>query len=257
MKTIIITIFIPCLFLSVVFSCEQNVEKMDYSYQETAYFQEILGCMNMERPVDSYNYPVYPAMTIWANLKTKEEMMEACVVPVERLRKMTTQAVIQSFWEYPFFVECLTRMQWQKDFDSNIDINSYNELISRDDASTELLERYRVMPAACKVLSHPMAFEVLLSQSVFLSKLTDEEKREVVMLAFEKYQMRLENPNCSDRSAKEIICFLIGRVMQNAQYEPFLNEINKNEALELFLETSQYEEPILENIIEHGDQFLK
>lgn len=72
MKNSIKTVIIPCLLLCVVLSCDQ--EEMDYSYQETDYFQAIVGCMNMDRPVDSYNYPAYPTMDIWSTFQTKEEM---------------------------------------------------------------------------------------------------------------------------------------------------------------------------------------
>jgi len=57
----------------------------------------------MERPSDSYNYPVYPGMKEWGNFKTNKEMLEACQVPAKTLKKMSTQAVIQALWEHVNF----------------------------------------------------------------------------------------------------------------------------------------------------------
>lgn len=79
------------------------------------------------------------------------------------------------------------------------------------------------------------------------------------MLAFEKYEMRLKKTDSSDETAKISVCFLIGRVMRNAEYEAFLNEIDENVAL--FLETSQYSGSgslsMLDNLMKHGIEFIK
>jgi len=253
-------------FIMSIFSCNNN--ELDYSYQATTSFQEKLECMNMDRPSDSYNYPIYPLMDRWREFQSKEEMKKACVVPMKQLQKMSTQAIIQAFWEYPFFIEYMLREDhWQEDFEFNIDENSYNVLKSREDAGHQLLERYRVMPSMCKSILYPKAFEILFSQSPFLSQLSAVEKKEVIQLAFEKDSLRQEHPEHAGSLSRVITWFFIGRVMHNAKYAPFMNLYNKNENLKIFLETSffdrrigwYYEEtiPMFENIITCGVEFIK
>jgi hypothetical protein len=40
-----------------------------------------------------------------APFKTGKEMEDACQVPADVLKNMSTQAVIQAIWEYPFFMD--------------------------------------------------------------------------------------------------------------------------------------------------------
>ena len=253
-----------CLLSTV--SCDKD--DLDLSYQELDFFKDKLGCMNMSRPVDSYDYPVYPTMDKWAEFNTKEEMMQACEISTKKLRSMSTQAIIQALWEYPFFIEIIHRSDhFQMDFESVMDNNAYRELEKRTDASICLLERFRIMPSICDAVIHPKAFEVLISQPVFLSGFSPEEKKEVIRLSFEKDGIRQEDPDHANSATRETCWLLVGRVMQAAEYTPFIDEINRNEKLRLFLETSildrrigfYYEEtvPMLENLINHGKEFSK
>ena len=134
----------------------QNDLENDPAYK--SYIQDILDCMRMPRPKDSYNYPVYPGMAEWANFKTGAEMHEACQVPDDILKTMSTQAVLQAIWEYPLLSGVIHRYQYQLDFNSFASTNNaYNELISRTDAGMDLLERLLVLDpvhSALKDVTH-------------------------------------------------------------------------------------------------------
>jgi len=111
------------LMFAITGGCEDN--ENPFSYEELILPQ--LQSMNMPRPTDSWNYPVYPGMDEWAKFESSQEMVDACQVPEKRLKKMSTQAVIQALWEYPFFTEPLHRYLYQKDFESLfLQNNAYN-----------------------------------------------------------------------------------------------------------------------------------
>jgi hypothetical protein len=80
-------------------------------YSAVPKYKALLECMNMPRPADSYNYPVWLGMEEWAQFKTGQEMTDACQVPEDILKTMSTQAVIQVIWEYPFLTGLLHRFQ--------------------------------------------------------------------------------------------------------------------------------------------------
>ncbi|MDR3226687.1 MAG: hypothetical protein LBT56_03340, partial [Prevotellaceae bacterium] len=139
MKTIKHIIFIIIGFSLI--SCEKNDITTESEFKYEHLITAKLECMNMPRPSDSYNYPVYPGMPEWAEFETVEEMVEACQIPENTLKKMSTQAVIQAIWEYPFAFDVLQRYQYQFDFRMFLENNAYNELTKRTDAGMALLER--------------------------------------------------------------------------------------------------------------------
>lgn len=113
-------------------------------------------------------------------------------------------------------------------------LNAYKELLLRKDAAYCLLERYRLVHSIAAEIWHPKALEILFSQEAFLSQLDYKEKKEAVRLAFEKDQIRQDNPAHANSLTREISWFLIGRVMRNAEYAPFMKEMEANEALRVF-----------------------
>jgi hypothetical protein len=245
MKTLkYLFIFIVCISFA---NCNNNmaeekaenseiVEESDFAYKDLISAQ--LACMNMPRPADSYSYPVYPGMEEWAQFKTVEEMTDACQVPEEVLRTMSTQAIIQAIWEYPFLLEILHRDQYQMDFESLfLQNNAYKELSGRTDAGKSLLERLVVADHLnWDARYHPKALEILFAQTVFLSQLNDNEKKTAIQTTFEKDNVRQLSSEWTDISFRETTWFLIGKTMANANYLPFMDEVNNNEKLKSFIE---------------------
>lgn len=227
-----------------------------------------LDCMNMSRPKGSFNYYVYPGMKEWSVFTATWQMVSTSQVPEPLLKGMSTQAVIQAIWEYPFFIEIGFQFDhYVVSFRNIIEpLNAYKELLLRKDAAYCLLERYRLVHSIAAEIWHPKALEILFSQEAFLSQLDYKEKKEAVRLAFEKDQIRQDNPAHANSLTREISWFLIGRVMRNAEYAPFMKEMEANEALRVFLDTSfldrrvsVYEQSrvLLRKIIDYGEQFIK
>jgi hypothetical protein len=219
-------------------SCEESYQPVPLTYEIGA---EI---MNMERPEDAYNYPVYPGTDAWAELHTGEEMLKACQVPEKVLKNMSTQGVIQALWEYPLLIDAFHRHQYQLDFKSMFSQNNaYKALCKRKDAGTSLLER---IMAVNPLYAEPQSrfkfelLEMLAAQDIFLSQLDRKSKVLLVKTVLEKDNCR-QNANFDDRMEERVITWLLaGKVMLNANYAPFVSEVNGNEALALFFTSDSY-----------------
>lgn len=72
----------------------------------------IIAATNMERPADSYDYPIYPGMDSWGSLDANWKMIIGVEIPVEMLQEMSTEALLQGIWEYPHFFYHFDRFQF-------------------------------------------------------------------------------------------------------------------------------------------------
>ena len=177
--------------------------------------------MNMPRPADSYNFPVYPYTPEWDQLSNKEKD-EAFQVPICVLKKMSTQAIIQAILEN---VYSLSKVFSQGAFDRFFPNNTaYLELLTRTDAGAALLERLDLgVSASTKYL-----IDMLISQVYFLSQLDVQQKRKLVEICLEE--------NYDIEFTYEISCFLIGRTMYAAGYAPFVEAVNNVEDWKNYLD---------------------
>jgi hypothetical protein len=233
-------IYVLVFFVMSLFSvsCNESGSNGDLNYEE--WISARVESMNIPRPKDSYNYPVYPGTAEWAKLTTSQELLDACQVPVDILKNQSTQAVIQAIWEYPFFIEPLHRHLYQQDFDSIFQPNNaYKELIKRTDAGQLLFERLvLVNPSVPEAKYEPQALELLISQPLFLSQLDAKAKKTVVNVALKNDSLRQKDITTSN-IFRNVTWLLIGRTIINAGYEPFIEVVNNDEQLETFFKTSE------------------
>jgi hypothetical protein len=191
-------------------------------------------------------------------------MVDACQVPEKRLKIMSTQAIIQAIWEYPLnFGLLLLGGTYQGGFESAfLKNNAYKELIKRIDAGKSLLERLvLVEPFMPEARYMPHVLELLISQTVFLSRLNDKERKTIVEITLKNDSVRQYEPTTSD-ILRGVSGLLMGRTMLNAAYLPFIEETGMNELLETFLKISpsmphEEEEECMQRIIFHGENFIK
>ena len=242
MKTQLIFRLLPLLFLFI--ACGNEKDEPDpqppgpaFPYEET--IAALLEAMNMPRPVDSYNYPAYPGMQEWIDLKTVENRIEACQVSMETLKEMSTQAVIQAIWEYPFFSEIVYRFQYQFDFEGIfLENNAFIELTHRKDTGKNLLQRIvLVNPLVNDAKDASHSLEILTSQPAFLSQLTDDEKKLLVRTVFEKDALRQANFELPKRGTTWLV---MAKTMKEAGFLPFIEEMETNEELQQFVELKIY-----------------
>ncbi len=224
----------------------------------------------MPRPSDSYNYPIRPCMNRWKELTSTSDMIKACEIPPETLKKMSTQAVIQALWEYPFFTEFLISAlgigyrDLQKDMETSIfRNNAYKELLLRKDAGMSLLKRYKLVdPVAKEHMHHPLVLELLFAQPEFLQQLTLKEKKRLVATAFAKNEQRIASGIFGNIQIEPVTLLLIARTMQAAVYAPFMTDINNNKELKRFVSSGFCSEAdgnctkLKEQIVGYGKDFI-
>jgi hypothetical protein len=208
------------------------------SSQYENFIQAKLESMNMPRPSDSYNYPVFPGTKEWASLSTGEEMKNACQIPTTVLEKMSTQAVIQAIWEYPLLSEIFNRYQYQRDFEELLSTNNaYMELTKRNDAGKALFDRLLLVnPLTHGATYESQALEILISQTIFLSQLTEEQARKVIEITFKNDDLRQNDVEIMNSLNRSTAWLLIGRTMAVVNYTNFIEVVNGNNQLKYFLD---------------------
>lgn len=57
---------------------------------------------------DPYEYPYAPGTTLWENTQSRQLRIDACQIPDEILKSMTTSALIDTVLNYPYIMEIAT-----------------------------------------------------------------------------------------------------------------------------------------------------
>ncbi len=189
--------------------------------------EPILNCMNFPRPDDAYEYPVLPGMEEWRFFSSTEEMIEACQIDPGLLENLTTQAVFQALWEYPFFFEYGNRDQYQRDFEGIFsNNNAYKEFLKRTDAGEVLYQRLLSVKPLCEGTTvYSRGLELFLSQDVFLQQLNDSQKQSVVSVSLQNDAIRQKEIDGTD-GLRTVTALLLARVLYSADYKPFTDLIS-------------------------------
>ena len=239
------------LIITVLFavSCKMEVANTGVETPEelAMHCEPVQALWDGERPADAYDYPVRPGMEEWKNLKTGQEMRDACQVPFPILKEMSTQAIIQAILEHPtLFQLFMANNVYQYYLDRHLlTENSCMELVHRKDAAAALLDRLLLVdPLKVGIpqkYEAPMV-ELFLSRKVFLSWLDDCEKRSIVETTLKNDSIRrnnvmlaIERPSDVNLS-RTISAILIGKTMYAAGYSPFCSEMRMYDELRFFVE---------------------
>jgi len=201
------------------------------------------------RPSDAYTYPILPGTPAWAELKTGQEMTDACQIPVELLKKMSTQAVIQALLDHPLLLEIFQRFQFQADFESLFfGNNAYKELTGRKDAGKSLIDRLFIAQSPIKVdeLRGYKSSEWILSQEVFLKQLNDKEKTVLMETVLKNDELQYGGYNQvfevqpDGYYLRPVGWLLAGRTLLNVKYEPLVQKVEENSELNAFFNDKNF-----------------
>ena len=82
-----------------------------------------------------YEYPIIPGTPQWLTLKDHQEMIDACEIPSEIVSKMTTDALLKSYLNYPLSVDMYAYDSLNNGFEilKSFHMLGLDELISRPD----------------------------------------------------------------------------------------------------------------------------
>ncbi|MDR2929196.1 MAG: T9SS type A sorting domain-containing protein [Cytophagaceae bacterium] len=251
---------------------ETLFDVVETPYEAPFYITEIedkLEFQTFPRPRDSYNYHIYPGFPGW-------DPQASIQIPPDTAEAMSTQALLQALWELPgllFIIDTRYHMR----FGSVSNTNTYNELKQRPDFGTALI--YRLSMLNTSMLTsltfiptlELQAFQIIMSQPEILpntsqpkilSQLSDNARKQLLRAIFQYDALLAEkNPLYYGR---QTVWFLTAETLRNADYAPFLECINENEALKQFLELINYDcnglsinSTVVQLILEHAEEYLK
>lgn len=87
-----------------------------------------------------YVFPVTPGSSEWKSLSSREEMLDACQIPEDRLASMTTEALLETVLHYPLILDFMAFNSYKSAYKVMSDnFNGFRELFSREDAHTVIL----------------------------------------------------------------------------------------------------------------------
>jgi len=190
-----------------------------------------------------WDYPVKSETKEWAIFETGEQMVKACQIPLDILNKIGTKELITVCLNYPLFNNYVAFNDERKGV--NITIKQFNglqELSQRKDGVQELLKAYADYPILSQVqkdvtsidyhIPYKLPFlELVLSDSIFLSKMTNEELEELRKITVNKYTDKLQNSEVySLFNIKKTM--LLAAVIMNKQ-----SKTEKQDVIDTFIKT--------------------
>lgn len=152
----------------------------------------------------SYDFPLKPGMEEWKKFNSGKEMLEACQIPEEILKNMTSQALAETCLNYPLFIDYLAINDEREGV--RLMINNFNglkELSGREDGSTELINVYKKIPilnSQSKVKTNQESLpyrtiflELVLGDNSFLNKMNTNDLVKLKTVVLEKYQEKVDS----------------------------------------------------------------
>ena len=223
--------------------------------------------INMERPADSYNYPFYPGMEGWDTFTASWQMVTTVEIPEDMLKEMSTEALMQGIWEYPFFIQTSTSsFALQHCYEALLPyINIGREFLSREDAAECLYHRYEIVNITHEgALVLTRSLEVMLAQDFYMSQYSLDELKKLIEMTYKNDVIRYGENDDIMYGFKYISLFLVGRILEYLQYAPLLEALENDTFMQIFMSEGYldrgeyYDESVrvLNTIYEFGKQFL-
>lgn len=197
---------------------------------------------------DTYTYPVKPGTQEWIDLLSRDDRVQACLIPQEILMSMSTEGLLETFLNYPFILDYGGFEKMQNGFNMLKSENyGFGELYNRENIYQVIYDRYSSMSLNCKDIYPPVflgraaptslafsTFEMFVAQDEFLNKLTEEERINIFILIFDKHKIKIKNQFLE--SEKQVSAAILGRIMYKSGFKPFTDECNTNEFIKFFID---------------------
>ncbi len=192
-----------------------------------------------------YDFPIKPGSEAWKRLDSHQAMAEACQIPEKTLRKMSTEGLIDTYFDYPLLFTIFAFNNTNDGLWQIADeFNGFSELLRRKDCATRLLRKYKLIdPVSIHSMLDSISmglfmqkiqcYELTLGFEPLYNKLTEEERRETVRLALEKMNAKEENDYSS--LSKVTGYYLIAKMLEMESYPPFVKYVSEKTYLKGFL----------------------
>ena len=200
-----------------------------------------------DKATDAYEFPVRPGMEEWKAFRTHGEMLEACQVPESILKTMSTEGLVETVLCYPLRIDAFAYNDLQTGFEAVASqFNGIPELLSREDAATELLAKYRSLDIVVvndwgpletgEYIFGKVAFtEILMAQDAIISKMNETERSALLSEAVKKSTEKSQLAEEYGTSGQIYTTWIVARVLQHENYAPFVQKVEESDALQRFI----------------------
>lgn len=179
----------------------QLIMKKQYFLFISALFFCVL-LLGQNKITTPYDFPLKPGMAEWEKLNSGKEMLDACQIPEEILKNMTSQALAETCINYPLYIDYLAANDERVGI--YLIINNFNglkELSERADGYKELINVYKKIPildsnAKAKQEDSPFQIifvELILGDNAFMNKMNADDLIYLKAAVLEKYQNKVDN----------------------------------------------------------------
>lgn len=220
-------------------------------------------------PADTYVFPVLPGTPAWAAFTTGQQMVDACQVPAATLPRMSTSGLIATCLSYPLLSNMMASTSLQRGVRTQLaNFNGFGELRQRPQAAVLLMERYQLMRPACLPAAgavergnYSFSFtylEMILAQEEYLAQLSSTERRQLLQEALAKYaDKQASGPDSYSIFGRKTTVFLMARLLQAAQYAPFVGAVSTDPDLQRFVSDVELgnKPELLDTVVEYAKRF--
>lgn len=235
------------------------------------------GACTIEKPDDTYDYPIKGGTPEWAAFTTHQQMEDACQIPANTLAKMSTDGLIQTCIDYPLLGDLLLNVgvnitgalsNMMQNFSGLI------ELCKRSDAGFKMIGRYSRMYPSCidsynsynekaKFTSNFTAYEMIISYDSILSKMTRDDKKNLIKMALKKYESKRHQPQNYAYYDFATSLYIPTKIMIQENYQPFVRQVSANYSLQIYVnkllwpQTAEEADSMFNIIIQNATTFIK
>jgi len=187
-----------------------------------------------QKAADAYVFPIRPGMPEWASL-TISARLEACQIPQEILKTISTTGLVETCLNYPFLPDMMFSDTPQKGFEGIISrFNGLQELLQRRDAGLVLLERYKTLDyeyeytkwqhGQSSLFVFPLLYlEKLLAYDPIIANMSQQTK---ILLLQESLRMYWANQySQSYKGTHNMTLLIMARLLEQMNYEPLRQRI--------------------------------
>jgi hypothetical protein len=222
---------------------------------------------DQRQELDSYDYPIKPGTEEWKAFGMHDQMVKACQIPEDTLKKMSTEGLAETVLHYPLLSDVSAFNSVQYGFERvSSQFNGLSELLNREDAGSELSATYRTMdPAAVSgswtdvekgaYLFKAQHIETILAQERVLQRLSSVQRNDLLGDCIAKYEGKQRFFEVYGKAESTV--WLMGRILQQAAYAPFTRTILEDPALQSFLNTGSFSSGAVRNeILSQAGRYL-
>jgi len=256
MKVSIRIVFFICVLSLIYYSCSNDNEIIP-----TPKNCEELKAQGI---IDSFPYPIRPGSDAWSNINTQTERYEAVSVPADILEEMCTHGLVYTCVYCPIFITQLTVFNCDRDGFLSLcnHINSFGELIKREDAGIELFDYYTFLTDtalnnitlfSCRFQIYSV--EIFFSQQEFLSQFNSDLLNEVLLKAYDnlliKEKLEIDRTYCAAN------LYLTTNILYyNIKYQPLIDFIDNNETLGILCKSGLWNEEVTDSLRYYTEEYF-